>query len=77
MHDRDNSLTVLWYCERSASILSPIMDACWGSLGIERATHVALQEGKMVSGNDETWRTWIAPCENQLYDMEPASLARH
>jgi hypothetical protein len=73
LHDRNNSLTVLWYCERTASILGPIMDECWTGLGQVTATHVALCEGKRVKGSDETWRSWIAPCEGVLYDMPPAS----
>lgn len=73
MHDRDGSLTVVWYCERSIAILGPVMDTCRDSAGFARATYVALQEGRRVSGDDEIWRTWIAPCEGMLYDMPAGS----
>jgi hypothetical protein len=55
LHDEHGSLTALWYCERSVEILAPWLDRVWRLSGEDRITHVALQEGRLIRGDDPVW----------------------
>jgi hypothetical protein len=71
LHDEHGSLTALWYCERSVEILAPWLDRVWRLSGEDRITHVALQEGRLIRGDDPVWREWIAIPADILAEMEP------
>ena len=77
LHDEHGSLTALWYCERSVEILAPTLDGVWRKSGEDRITHVALQEGRLIRGDDPTWREWIAIPAEILMELEPASWRLH